>query len=940
MTDGTVTNLRDINPSDYYLSVQSLDNSIIAFAPMENSNNPRVIALGSGQGKLLRVSLEIVDRCTQQISHVPLAVQNANVLVKFKGTKTYETSDGKKQILFPEKENMLNRKDGKERKLHPGLVDENARNLANIALQDDQGHYYANKDVNDHYVNEKMSIANLPRSSNDDQRENHFIYRANVTPLEIGMYVLLTVFCAAMAVFVASCFVYVSRVRRQEYTLPQQALSGVIGRTMSSTMNSQKPRSVQNAHDWVWLGKNAVDRGDLEESLSVQTSGSRQTLDVVGTDTDDALGRKCNRLSYGSSTAEINVITNPNNELGQEEDTINTSSEQFQQFLQVRRHQARKRQQQVFGMSALLPQHHRNTNGGPPVTRGRHYTGRHRKLPTPPPGHPAFGRIPFVQYHNRDSSFTDREGYKNQEYNQTDSISRSSIRRIERDANHLGFRSRGTAPPKRGTIIEEPSQEYHSSSQRNVFSDIQQSNSNQRMLNSPMIERKSHLQREKFNAPSYDGENVTNVSNHWKGDDSYDTKASSSDAYPAHDRFEAREERNSMQRDHSREFSNNEESKRNIDTGTYTKKSHFEVDSNNSASHPSHDYMRQQQQFENFQKEPPPYPLPVGYPIFASTTQMNQSHYFESEDERVSERIYDTNGYSTYDQLPNPFQDEDSKPEHVTPNFSPPAPPIRQSPASALPPFELEYKETDSLIDQELTNKQSDNTPLGEYIPLNPDIDKPSPPRLGKAKDDGNTQEQPSFCGNPFELSDEETCPVEPEKKLSPSHVFESTTLEQSLLLGNEAQDDPESRNRSSLSSFNSNTFVIKKKGSSSPRSQCSPSEENKKIVQNDGNGSQPLNSPTSSMHSLEHRLSFIDDGNNSEPASFPKHDSTSLNPSPSNHESFFDDYDDSFDDGNQFFKDEADNDDDIDCKEESINMDLDYDHLMAYFDNLKESNA
>ena len=78
---------------------------------------------------------------------------------------------------------------------------------------------------------------------------------------------------------------------------------------MSSTMNSQKPRSVQNAHDWVWLGKNAVDRGDLEESLSVQTSGSRQTLDVVSTDVDDALGRRCNRLSYGSSTAEINVIT-------------------------------------------------------------------------------------------------------------------------------------------------------------------------------------------------------------------------------------------------------------------------------------------------------------------------------------------------------------------------------------------------------------------------------------------------------------------------------------------------------------------------------------------------------------------------------------------------------------------------------------------------------
>lgn len=265
MSDGTSTNLRDINPSDYYLSVQSLDNRIIAFAPMENSHNPRVIALAPGQGKLLRVSLEMVDRCTQKISHIPLAVQNANVLVKFKGSKRY---GGKQGTFQPDDNNQMNKKDERGIKLRIGLVDDNARNLANIALQDDQGHYYVNRDTNDQYADEKMNIASLPRSSvNDQERDNHFIYRANVTPLEIGMYVLLTVFCAAMAVFVASCFVYVSRIRRQDYTLPQQALSGVIGKTMSSTMSGRKPRSVQNAHDWVWLGKNAVDRGDLEESL-------------------------------------------------------------------------------------------------------------------------------------------------------------------------------------------------------------------------------------------------------------------------------------------------------------------------------------------------------------------------------------------------------------------------------------------------------------------------------------------------------------------------------------------------------------------------------------------------------------------------------------------------------------------------------------------------
>ena len=42
-------------------------------------------------------------------------------------------------------------------------------------------------------------------------------------------------------------------------------------------------------------------------------------------------------------------------------------------------------------------------------------------------------------------------------------------------------------------------------------------------------------------------------------------------------------------------------------------------------------------------------------------------------------------------------------------------------------------------------------------------------------------------------------------------------------------------------------------------------------------------------------------------------------------------------DDESYFFKEESDVED---LKEESVAMDLDYDHLMAYFDSLKESSA
>lgn len=81
---------------------------------------------------------------------------------------------------------------------------------------------------------------------------------------------------------------------------------------------------------------------------------------------------------------------------------------------------------------------------------------------------------------------------------------------------------------------------------------------------------------------------------------------------------------------------------------------------------------------------------------------------------------------------------------------------------------------------------------LGDYVPLNPDIDRPSPPRQGSSR----------IFENPFELNDEETHPVTPEK-LSPSHVFESSTFEEELLRQSETVD--------AKPVFDSRTFVVKK---------------------------------------------------------------------------------------------------------------------------------
>ena len=51
-SDGTTTPLMAIDPSHYYLTVDSLNPHVIAFAPVAGSTDPRVIAVGRGQGTL------------------------------------------------------------------------------------------------------------------------------------------------------------------------------------------------------------------------------------------------------------------------------------------------------------------------------------------------------------------------------------------------------------------------------------------------------------------------------------------------------------------------------------------------------------------------------------------------------------------------------------------------------------------------------------------------------------------------------------------------------------------------------------------------------------------------------------------------------------------------------------------------------------------------
>merc|ERR1719153_178594 len=156
--------------------------------------------------------------------------------------------------------------------------------LSNIALRDDNsqtGHF---------------DSKHVPTNVYDQQSD---YYHHSMTPLEIGMYILLGVFCIAIAVFMASCFVYASK--HQQPAFPLQ----------------HKSQSVQNAHDWVWLGRQTLDKS------SVQSSSSR---DVLDNNANSIRSRNSSRTYQTRTTpglpyrfeasADVNIFPNPCSEYG------------------------------------------------------------------------------------------------------------------------------------------------------------------------------------------------------------------------------------------------------------------------------------------------------------------------------------------------------------------------------------------------------------------------------------------------------------------------------------------------------------------------------------------------------------------------------------------------------------------------------------------------
>lgn len=254
---------RDVSVDDYFLLVESLDTEVVAFAPMLASHHPRVIAVGEGSGDLLRVTLLLSEECRLR-KNVPLSKQNAKVNPGHLATALATVQVDFSSTDSPGRPDTVQNDgfSGRERKGGRDMGDLNDI-LIGIPLRDDNSH--------EPTVQARQHRGGVVTAVGAPDISHKSRPHADMTSLEIGMYVLLTAFCFAIAIFVVSCVVYASKFRPVTIEAVSESDHSNM-KALSSIGIIREPRHPRepttNAHDWVWLGRSTLDKSTADQEAN------------------------------------------------------------------------------------------------------------------------------------------------------------------------------------------------------------------------------------------------------------------------------------------------------------------------------------------------------------------------------------------------------------------------------------------------------------------------------------------------------------------------------------------------------------------------------------------------------------------------------------------------------------------------------------------------
>uniref|UniRef100_A0A2S2QS55 Transmembrane protein n=1 Tax=Sipha flava TaxID=143950 RepID=A0A2S2QS55_9HEMI len=232
-SDDTRTPLRSVAMSEYALRVESTNPDVVAFAPMAASPHPRVIAVGSGKGQLLRVSFGPPDACGRHEVAGGGGTGPGGVRKPVQSTMLSETA-AEVQVDFsssPYSVEQFVQNDG------GGGASVGGSGVLNVGPprdkkdrnKDSAGGLAGIKDEN----NDEPTVQARQHNNNINSNNNIGVgsttvhahkVPAHVSPFELGMYTLLAALCFAIVAFVISCVVYASKYKQNSLEMPTTTL--------------------------------------------------------------------------------------------------------------------------------------------------------------------------------------------------------------------------------------------------------------------------------------------------------------------------------------------------------------------------------------------------------------------------------------------------------------------------------------------------------------------------------------------------------------------------------------------------------------------------------------------------------------------------------------------------------------------------------------------
>uniref|UniRef100_H3A1S8 Transmembrane protein 132A n=1 Tax=Latimeria chalumnae TaxID=7897 RepID=H3A1S8_LATCH len=285
-SDDTMAPLDLYDPKDFTLSVSSGDERVVSVHQDPGSFHPLIIAEGRDHGTILHASMEITEACQRSKRKGILVTGSGWASVNF--DLLGPGGSGERSGGQPESDRPRRKHHHKPQKPHNRLEepklhgwDSSTWEEGGVQVMSTTTSIRTAKDqrrqkvemfstTDDTFPNQ----ASFDGSSRDDDvsrddyaygisDDEEFIRTTRtVSDLEIGMYVLLAVFCLAILVFLVNCVMFIFRYRHKQ--MPPEAGGG-----------SSQP------HSWVWPGTDGEELG-RQLDMTKQKDQAFQSLPKEG----------------------------------------------------------------------------------------------------------------------------------------------------------------------------------------------------------------------------------------------------------------------------------------------------------------------------------------------------------------------------------------------------------------------------------------------------------------------------------------------------------------------------------------------------------------------------------------------------------------------------------------------------------------------------------